>query len=191
MTRLSLSAVLTLAPVAALAADDKPHGLFNPSLANTDFIVAIGFVLFIGVLFYFNVPSMLMGLLDNRAEKIKSDLAEARALRDEAQSILANYERKQREVSEQAERIVAAAREDASAAAEEAKAELQRSIERRLKAAEDQIANAEAQAVRQVRDRAVEVAVAAAGELLSQQTTAAQANKLIDSAIEEAGQRLN
>lgn len=190
MTRM-LATVLAIVPAAAFAADDKPHGLFNPSLANTDFIVAIGFVLFLAVLFYFNVPSLLMGLLDNRAEKIRSDLAEARALRDEAQELLANYERKQREVSDQAERIVAAAREDASAAAEEAKGELARSIERRLKAAEDQIANAEEQAVRQVRDRAIEVAIASAGELLSQQTTAAQAGKLIDAAIEEAGQRLH
>ena len=69
---------------------------------------------------------MLAGLLDKRAEGIKSDLDEARALREEAQTLLASYERKQREVAEQAERIVTQAKADAEAAAEEAKANLEK-----------------------------------------------------------------
>jgi F-type H+-transporting ATPase subunit b len=133
------------------------------SLFNTDFVVLIGFLVFLSILFYFNVPAMLGGMLDKRADGIKSELDEARALREEAQTLLASYERKQREVTEQSERIVAQARTDAEAAAEAAKAELAKSIERRLAAAEDQIASAEAKAVRAVSDRAVEVAVAAAG----------------------------
>jgi hypothetical protein len=94
------------------------------SLFNTDFVVLIGFVLFLSILFYFNVPSMIGGMLDKRADGIKSELDEARALREEAQTLLASYERKQREVAEQSERIVAQARTDAEAAAEAAKAEL-------------------------------------------------------------------
>ncbi|MBF9028931.1 ATP F0F1 synthase subunit B [Rhodobacterales bacterium HKCCE3408] len=194
MRRLWILAAL-LAPVAAHAAEEggyeTPHGLFAPSLTNTDFVVAIGFLLFLAVLFYFNVPGTLMGLLDKRAKQIESDLNEARALRDEAQAVLASYERKQREVAEQAERIVAAARSEAENAAELAKADLQESIERRLKAAEEQITNAEQRAVGRVRDRAVEVAVAAAAEVLKGQTSATEANKLIDASIETVGQRLN
>ena len=86
-----LAILMTLAPVMALAADGKPKGLLNPSLGNSDFVVLIGFVLFLAILFYFNVPAMLMGMLDKRAEGIKAELDEARALREEAQSILANY----------------------------------------------------------------------------------------------------
>lgn len=191
--RLSLFAAAALMPLAALAAEDGalPHGLLQPSLRNTDFIVLISFLLFIGVLIYFKVPSLLMGLLDKRAEQIRSDLDEARALREEAQAILAGYERKQREVSEQAERIIAQARRDATEAAEQAKEDLKASIARRIRAAEDQIANAEQKAVRHVRDRAIEVAVAAAAEVLKQQTGAAEANRLIDSSIEEVAARLN
>jgi F-type H+-transporting ATPase subunit b len=161
------------------------------SLFNTDFVVLIGFVLFLAILFYFNVPSLLGGMLDKHAEGIKSDLDEARALREEAQMLLASYERKQREMAEQSERIVAQARADAEAAAETAKADLACSIERRLAAAEDQIASAEAKAVRAVRDRAVEGAIAAAGEIIAGRMAAADANSLIDASIDEVATRLN
>ncbi|MCR9149479.1 MAG: F0F1 ATP synthase subunit B [Rhodobacteraceae bacterium] len=161
------------------------------SLRNTDFVVLIAFLVFIGVLVYFKVPGLLGGLLDKRAATIKSELDEARALREEAQAVLASYERKHKEVEEQAERIVATAKREAEAAAEEAKAKLAMSIDRRLKAAQDQIASAEAAAVREVRDRAVSVAVAAAGDVLSKQMKAADRNKLIDSAIGEVETKLH
>lgn len=193
MTRILtlLTTVLLAAP--ALAADDesKPHGLFQPSLGNTDFVVLIGFLLFLAIIFYFNVPAMLAGMLDQRAATIRSELDEARAIREEAQTLLASYERKQREVADQSERIVAAAKADAEAAAEQAKIDLEKSIARRLQAAEDQIASAEEKAVRAVRDRAVEVAVAAAAETIGKSMAAADANALIDSSIDEVAARLH
>ena len=129
------------------------------SLANTDFVVTLAFLLFIGVLFYFKVPGLVGGLLDKRAEGIQSELDEARALREEAQSILASYERKQKEVAEQAEMIVKNAKTEAQAAADQAREDIKTSIVRRLQLAEEQIASAEASAVKEVRDRAVSVAI--------------------------------
>jgi len=190
-TVFSATAALLITAPAYAAGDDKPKGLFDPSLGNTDFVVLIGFLVFLAILFYFNVPSILMGLLDKRAEGIQSELDEARALREEAQTLLASYERKQREVAEQSERIVAAARADAQAAAEQAKTDLQHSIARRLQAAEDQITSAEEKAVRAVRDQAVEVAVASAAELVGKGMAAADANKLIDDSIGEVERRLH
>jgi len=153
------------------------------SLGNTDFVVLLAFLLFVGVLVYYKVPSLLGGLLDKRADGIQSELDEARALREEAQTVLASYERKQKEVQEQADRIVAAAKNDAAAAAEQAKADLATSIARRLAAAEDQIESAQNAAVKEVRDQAISIAVAAAGEVIAKQMTAAEGNKLIDAAI--------
>ena len=181
---------LSLALIAAASPAFAASGPFF-SLKNTDFVVLIAFIVFIGVLVYFKVPGLLGGLLDKRAATIKSELDEARALREEAQAVLASYERKHKEVEEQAERIVATAKREAEAAAEEAKAKLAMSIDRRLKAAQDQIASAEAAAVREVRDRAVSVAVAAAGDVLSKQMKAADRNKLIDSAIGEVETKLH
>ncbi|WP_298298233.1 F0F1 ATP synthase subunit B [uncultured Litoreibacter sp.] len=182
-----LIALLALAPAPALAAGDKPFF----SLANTDFVVLIAFLLFIGVLVYFKVPGLLMGLLDKRAETIKSELDEAKALREEAQTILASYERKQKEVAEQSERIIANAKKEAQAAAEQAKEDLKLSIERRLAGAEEQIASAEAAAVKQVRDRAVSVAIAAAADVVAAKTSAADQNKLVDAAIDEVKAKLH
>ncbi|MEX0351421.1 MAG: F0F1 ATP synthase subunit B [Paracoccaceae bacterium] len=161
------------------------------SLKNTDFVVLLAFLVFIGILFYFKVPSMIGGALDNRAEGIQSELDEARSLREEAQTLLASYERKQKEVQGQADAIVAAAKEDASLAAEQAKVDLEQSIARRLAAAQDQIASAEASAVKEVRDQAISVAVVAASDVIAKQMTATEANKLIDSAIADVGAKLH
>jgi len=181
-----LTAAFALAASPALAAS----GPFF-SLRNTDFVVTLAFLLFIGVLVYFKVPSLVAGMLDKRADGIKSELDEARALREEAQTLLASYERKQKEVKEQGERIVAAAREDARLVAEQAKKDLEASITRRLAAAEDQIASAEASAVKEVRDKAVTVAVSAAREVIAKQMTAADGNKLITDAISQVDAKLH
>jgi F-type H+-transporting ATPase subunit b len=161
------------------------------SLGNTNFIVLLSFIAFIAILLKLKVPGMLGGLLDKRAEGISSELDEARALREEAQTLLASYERKQKEVQEQATRIIAAAREDALLAAEEAKEELIQSIARRLAAAEDQIASAEASAVKEVRDQAISIAVAAANQIMAKQMTAAKGKKMIDDAIAEVEAKLH
>jgi len=161
------------------------------SLANTDFIVVVSFILFIGVLFYFKVPSMLTGLLDKRAEGIQSEIDEARALREEAQTLLASFERKQRDVQEQADRIVVAAKESATEIAAQAKLDLEKSIERRLRAAEDQIASAEASAVRQVRDEAVRIAIGTASEVIARDMKAARADALVEEAISTVAAKLH
>ncbi|WGW04247.1 F0F1 ATP synthase subunit B [Tropicibacter oceani] len=161
------------------------------SLGNTDFVVLLGFLLFIAVLFYFKVPGMLAKLLDKRAEDIRNELDEARALREEAQTLLASYERKSHEVKAQADRIVAHAKEEAELAAVQAKADIEASIQRRLAAAESQIASAQAGAIKEVRDRAASVAIAAAQDVVAAQMTAKDAGKLIDDAIGEVGAKLH
>ncbi|MEO1321074.1 MAG: hypothetical protein AAFV30_10975, partial [Pseudomonadota bacterium] len=117
------------------------------SLNNTDFVVLLGFLAFAGILLYFKVPALLTGMLDKRAETIRTELDEARALREEAQTVLASFERKQKEVAEQAASIVTAAKTEAETALVQAKADLEVTMARRLAAAKDQIASAEQSAV--------------------------------------------
>ena len=186
---LALFAIVAASP--ALAASKNPFSAEFYKLSNTDFIVAISFLLFLGVLFYFKVPGMIGGLLDKRADGIKSELDEARALREEAQSLLASYERKQREVQEQADRIVQAAKESAAEAGEQAKRELAASIERRVQAAADQIASAESAAIKKVRDEAARIAVAAAGEVIAKQMSPAKSGALVDEAIKVVQSKLH
>ncbi len=171
----------------ALAAGDYPF----LSLYNTDIVVAIAFVLFIGILVYFKVPGILTGLLDKRAEQIRNDLDEARRLREEAQQVLAGYERKLREVEELAGRVVARARQEAQDAAAQARQDIETQVARRLAAAEEQIAAAEADALRAVRNQAARVAVAAAAQVIAEKMSKEEAAGLIDSGISTVEARLN
>lgn len=183
---------LTAAGAAALAATPAlaAKGPFF-SLGNTDFVVLIAFLIFIGVLVYFKVPGMIAGMLDARAETIRKELDEARTLREEAQAVLAEFERKQAEVKDQAERIVTQAREEAELMARQARADLEKSIARRLAAAQDQIASAEKSAVREVRDTAIAVSVAAARDVLAKGMDDSRADSLIDAAIADVDARLH
>lgn len=187
MNRMIATLILLSAGPAMAASGD--YGFF--SLRNTDFIVLLSFLGFIGVLVYFKVPGLIGGLLDKRAEGIRNDLDEARRLREEAQEIYASYERRSREVKTQADQIVANAKREAEAQAATAREDLSRSIDRRLQAAQDQIASAENDAVRAVRDRAVAASIAAAAEILAGQVRAGQRSAGIDDAIEDVARRLN
>jgi F-type H+-transporting ATPase subunit b len=158
---------------------------------DSHFVVGIAFFLFLGLLAYLGVHKFLAKALDDRAARIRGELDEARRLREEAQATFAEFERKQREVESQAEEIVAHAKHEAEQAAERGKAELAASIERRLKAADEQIAMAEANALREVRDRAVQVAVAAAAEVMQGRMTGDRADALINDAIRSVGDRLH
>lgn len=186
-----LTAVFVLAAGPTVAASKNPFSAEFYALSNTDFIVTIGFLVFVGILVYFGVPGMISKMLDDRAAGIKAELDEARALREEAQALLATYERKQKDVQGQADAIVAAAKADAEAAAEQAKADIVRSVERRLAAATEQIASAEAAAVKEVRDQAISVAIGAASDILTKGMSSANANKLIDAGIAQVEAKLH
>ncbi|MAU53535.1 MAG: ATP F0F1 synthase subunit B [Roseovarius sp.] len=180
----TLAAILTASP--ALAGS----GPFV-SLSNTNFVVLLAFLIFVGLLVYLKVPGLIGKKLDERAEAIRADLDEARRLREEAQALLAQYERQQKDVQAQADRIVAHAKAEAEEAAAQAKEDIKASIARRLQAAEEQIASAEARAVRDVRDQAIAVATAAARDVIAKQMTEEEGDRLIDAGIEEIEARLN
>lgn len=158
---------------------------------DATFWVGLAFVVFIGVLFYFKVPGMLTKALDERAERIRNDLEEARRLREEAQALLASYERKQHEAAEEAKQIVQHAKEEAEREARQAAERLEAAIARREQTALDKIAVAESQAEKEVRDTAVAIAVAAATEVIAQHVSGDRADTLIDDATQNLRRHLN
>jgi len=161
------------------------------TLDNTDFVVTIAFLIFVGILWYLKVHHKVGGMLDKRAEAIRSELDEAHQLREEAQSLLASFERKQKEVAEQSEHIIAAARSEAEDALVQAKENLKVTIARRLQAATDQIESAEKAAMRDVRDQAVAVATEAAAQVIAKEMSAQKANALIDASIKTVSEKLH
>jgi F-type H+-transporting ATPase subunit b len=150
----------------------------------------ISLVIFLGIVTYFGVPKMITKLLDDRIAKIKADLDEAQRLREDAQALLADYERKRKSAEDEAEDIVTAAREEAQRLTAEAKAALEDMVTRRTKAVEDKIAQAEAQAMAEVRARSADVAIEAARILLTDQMPE-KGGALVDQAIKDVVARLN
>ncbi|MBZ8133360.1 ATP F0F1 synthase subunit B [Afifella sp. IM 167] len=146
--------------------------------------VFIGLLTFLAILVYLKVPGMLTAALDKRSEKIRHELDEARRLREEAQALLAEYQRKRQEAEEEAAEIVSLAEHEAAAHAAEAKQRLEEYIERRTKGVEMRIQQAEAQAVSEVKARAVDVAVAASAKILGEQAEGATGTRLVDTSIE-------
>ena len=160
-------------------------------LGMAEFWVAVAFVAFVAILVYYKVPALIAKALDDRAEAIRKELDEARSLREEAQNLLADYQKKHRNVGQEAEAIVDLARREAEALAEETRASLKTTLERRTKLAEDKIARAEAQAVDEVRATAIDVATAAAEKILREKMAGSGSAALIDQSIRDLKGRLN
>lgn len=153
--------------------------------------VAIGFVIFLGVLAYMGAHRRIIDGIDRRQARIKSELDEAVRLRQEAQSVLAEFERKGREAEAEAASIVAGATAEAERLAAEAKARMEDFVLRRTKMAEAKIAQAEAQALADVRAAAADTAVAAAERILSAAAKGKVAEDLLARGIEDIKKRFN
>ena len=156
-----------------------------------EFWVAIAFVVFLAILYYYKVPRLIAKALDDRAEAIRRELDEARRLRQDAQDLLAECQSKHRNVAGEADAIVEQARREAEAFAQETRAALNSLLERRTKAAQEKIARAEAQALDDVRAKAVDAALAAAEKILREKVDGRDGAVLLDQSIRDLKARLN
>lgn len=158
---------------------------------EAEFWVALGFFAFIGLLAYLGVHRMIVRTLDDRAARIRTELDEARKLKDEAAALLADYQRKRHEAETEAQDIIAGAKAEADRLAIEAKEKVEEFVARRTQMAEMKIAQAESQAAAEVRGAAAEAAVAAAEKILAQETKGKLAADLIAKGIEDVRKKLN
>ena len=160
-------------------------------MLDSSFWALIGLFIFFGILYYFKVPGLVTGALDGRGDKIRNELEEARRLREEAQQLLAEYQRKRKDAEKEAESIVEAAKHEAEQITAEAKAKTEEYVERRTTLAEQKIAQAELDAVNAVRASAVDVAVAAAEQLMGDKMTAKTSGDLFKQSLEQVKTHLN
>lgn len=160
-------------------------------LLSAEFWVLVSFVIFVAIVAYLRVPRTIAKTLDDRADKIRQELDDARRLREEAQAVLADYQRKAREAEDEARGIIEQARREAEALEAETEVKLKESLERRTRLAEEKIARAEAQAVSEVRSRAIDVAVSATEAILREKTAGEKGNALIEEGIRKLSGRLN
>ena len=160
-------------------------------LLEAEFWVAVAFVIFVLILLRLGVHKKAVTALDTRAARIASELDEARKLRDEAQAILAESEKKRRQAEQDAQDIIAGARAEAERVAAEAKAKAEEFVTRRTAMAQQKIAQAESQAVAEVRAAAAEAAVAASEKVLTQTVQGKVADDLIGQGIRDVKTKLN
>jgi F-type H+-transporting ATPase subunit b len=159
-------------------------------LHDPEFWVLVAFAVVMGGGGYKVFP-LIASALDERAQKIKAELEEAQRLREDAERTLAEYQRKQRDALKEAADIVAHAKAEAERFGRKAAKDLEESLERRTRQAEEKIAQEEAKAIADVRSVAIDVAMSAARQIISEQLDAAAGSRLIDDAIHALPQQLH
>jgi F-type H+-transporting ATPase subunit b len=157
---------------------------------DNSFYAAVALFIFIGLVIFFGIPKVVGKMLDKQIQKISDDLAEAKKLREEAAALLVEYEQKRVAAESEAAGIIAAAQEEATRFTAEAQASLSELVARRTRAVEDKIAQAEAQAVAEVRARSADVAIEAARLVLTDEMSR-KGGQVIDRAIGDVASRLN
>jgi F-type H+-transporting ATPase subunit b len=160
-------------------------------LHDPEFWVAVGFVLVIALLLWKGVPGMVGAMLDKRAAGIAAELEEARRLSAEAAALLTEYRKKAEGAEAEAAAILKEAEAEAARFAADSRAALKAQIDRRAKAAQDKIAQAEAAALNEIRGLAADAAIGAAEKLIAARMDAAKAARLVETSIAELGDKLN
>ena len=158
-------------------------------LQDPTFWVAVAFVIFVIAVFK-PIKGALIGGLDAKIEEIRREVEEAEKLREEAQSLLANYQRQQRQAMQDAENIVARAKEEAGRHRAEADEAMKEMVRRQEEQAREKIAQAEAAAIQEVKSMAVDLAMAASEKLLADRLVGDEGSRLIDKSISEIPQKL-
>ena len=159
--------------------------------SEPEFWVAVAFVILMAVFAYFGIHRTLLTTLDHRSARIKAELDDARRLKEEAATLLAEYKARHASAEREAQEIIASAKAEAERIASEAKTKMEDFVARRTKTAESKIALAEAQAVADVRAAAADAAVTAATTILSQSVKGSVADDLISKGIGEVRSKLN
>jgi F-type H+-transporting ATPase subunit b len=156
-----------------------------------EFWVAISFFIFVGVVLYLGVHQKIASALDARAAAIAKELDEAKRLREEAAKVLADYRKKQGDVVKETAAIIGLAAKESEILTAETRRSMNEQFDRRMKLAEDKIARAEAEALREVREAAADAAVAAAQTVIAAKLTPEAADNLVKQGIDALKGKLN
>jgi F-type H+-transporting ATPase subunit b len=158
---------------------------------DAPFWALVSLVAFFALVLYLRVPKTVTSALDQRADAIHTELDQARKLRMEAEELLAAYQKKARDAEKEAAEIVRQAKGEAEAMASEAARRTEEYVATRTRLAEQKIAQAEAQALSEVRAMAADVAVSAAEKLLAARLKGEAGDALVAKSIGSVKSKLN
>ena len=188
---LSLSTKILAAFLLGSVSADASADIPLISLNNTNFVVTIAFLAFIGIVLYFKVPTKVNGLLDDRSTTIKEEIEGANKILEESKSLLAELEREHKQNIEKAQKIISDAETEAKRMISDSKKEIRHSVERKVKLAEEQIKATEASVIKSIKDRAIDNSVLLAEQQLTIQATSKANNLIIEKSIEQIKKSLN
>lgn len=181
---------MALSAPAEAAGETGEHAAL-PLWQDPSLWVGLAFVLVVVMFVRMGMHKQIGAALNKRSQRIADELDQARRLREEAQELLATYQRRQREAEEEAASIIEQAKKDAQRLAAETREKIAEQIERRTRAAEDKIARAEAQAVAEVRNQTVDLAVETAREIIKSRMDKGAQSALVEKAIGELREKLH
>lgn len=188
MKRIALTAAaIALLPSPVFAAAEEGKGI----LADTNLWVLIAFLIVVGIFVMAGIPAKAAEFFRTRADGVRTSLDNARSVREDAQRLLADYQKRQREAESEAEAIIDQAKADAKSVAAEMRTKLDEQIARRKKAAEERIARAEAQAVAAMRGQTADLAIAAASHIVADRVDDKAQSALLDRSISDLRGLLN
>jgi len=175
-----------------VALSAKDEAVDQPSIIETDsFWVMIAFIATMAFLWHKGAFRAIGGALDKRSDQIRKELEEAQALKEEAQALLASYQRRQRKVVEDAESILSNATAEANRIIARAEGRIEEEVKKRTELAEQKIAQAQAAAIRDVSARAVDITISASEALLTSELSGKASTSLLDDAVSDVGSRFN
>jgi len=175
-------------PVLILLSSALPAGAATGpffSMGNTDFVVTIAFLLFVGAIIYFKAPGFAAKLIDGRIDVIRNEIERAEALKAEAEDSLKAAKKENSASVRQCEQIVEQARENSLKQIEEAKSRISEATGRRIQAATEQIASAEQAALDSIRNRAIDLAIEVAEAEIATRMTAESRREMTARALQE------
>ncbi len=161
------------------------------SLSNTDFVVSISFIIFVGAIIYFKAPKFVAKLIDGQIARIEGQLKEASSVKEDAQQLLESLQKKQKDAEQQATRIKEQAQKDKELAIAEARNAIQGLVDRKIQNSREQVRASEAKAIANIRNQAIDLAIDAASEVIFRSMGGDDRRTIIDQSIKDINKYLN
>jgi len=153
---------------------------------DATFWVAVSFVIFVGIIFYFKVPQKVGESLDESIKKIKEEVNNAEKLKDEAKNILSEYESKVSKSKEEIKNLIQNAEDQAEKNIIKMNKEFHHIIENRKKTAEEKIKQMKMQAIKDVKNSSVDIAIRSIEKIIKNSIDKKKLDKIYISSIDEA-----
>ena len=154
------------------------------SLDNTDFVVLISFLIFVGVLVYFKVPAIVASFLDKRSADIQNEIDKASEILEEAKEILSSIEADHKRTSETIEQMVMTAKDRAGEEEEKAKKQIEELMKSKLISAEGQVKSNERKILEEIEASAIDLSIEKVRAKLSKSLSGNDYDKYFNASIQ-------